>query len=916
MPLKISGAEVRQSFINFFKEKGHTYVPSASLVPGGDQTLLFTNAGMVQFKDVFLGIDKRPYNRAVNSQKCMRVAGKHNDLEDVGSDNTHHTFFEMLGNWSFGDYYKKEAISWAWQLLTEVWKMDKNLLWATCFQDEKNEIPRDEEAAAAWLAQPGFLKDHLVFLGRKDNFWEMAETGPCGPCSEIYIDQGEDFCDHKGDPHHQCDIQHNCRRFLEFWNLVFIQYNRLSATELINLPAKHVDTGMGLDRITAILQGVKSNYFTDLLLPIMDTVLALTGQTEKERQSNLTPYRVIADHSRAAVFLIADGVVPGNVGRNYVCRMIIRRASRFGAKLGLKEPFLAKTAKKVIEIYGDAFPELKKNEKTILDNITREEKRFQSTVEIGLSRLQDYLEELKITGNKVLDGHIAFDLYATNGLPFEIARDVAREQGLDIEQTGFENAMAAHRVSSSAGNIFGEMGGNKAEFYADILRRIKDTLPFSISEIKYDPYSQTKIKTEIIALLKNDEVVKDAQPGDKVEVILPSTCFYIESGGQVADSGWIKSDETKKWVIRIDDVQRPAAGLIIHIGEVLQGTPQIGDKAFAEVDAKRRMDIMRNHTATHLLHAELRKILGEYVRQSGSMVAPDRLRFDFTQNEPLSMEILERLEDGINQKILLNYPVKKEEKDLAKAIEEGAMALFGEKYSERVRTISIHANGEVSYELCGGTHVDHTSEIGTFIILSESSIASGIRRIEAITGSKAYEFIHFHLSNIKKTAAKLSSSSEEIYRQIESIISKNEIDQKKIKNLQEKLALSEYEKNKKKDSIQIGEAVIYTTSIEEGDNEILRKLCDIFRKEYTNGVFAVSSQDQVSGKFILMIAVTETFFNKTGINAVEIIKQIGPIIGGGGGGKPLLAQAGGNNPSRIRDAFLFIKENVKSKLEK
>ncbi|MCX7977230.1 MAG: alanine--tRNA ligase, partial [Bellilinea sp.] len=428
-------------FIDFFVERGHTFVPSSSLVPGGDQTLLFTNAGMVQFKDVFLGTDQRPYTRAVNSQKCMRVAGKHNDLDDVGRDDTHHTFFEMLGNWSFGDYYKKEAISWAWELLTEVWGLEKERLWATCFKDEKGEIPTDEEAAGYWAQQPGIDPSHILYFGRKDNFWEMAETGPCGPCSEIHYDRGVEYCDKQHDEGHICRVNGNCKRFLELWNLVFIQYNRLSPTRLEPLPARHVDTGMGLERIVSILQDKPSNYRTDLLFPLMEKVRELTGHSEAKRDENITPYRVIADHARAAAFLIADGVVPGNTGRNYVCRMIIRRASRFGSKIGLEQPFLAEVANVVIENYGKAYPELVRNREAIVDALTREEKRFKRTVEQGLAHLEEMLQEVKSSGRKVLDGNKAFDLYATHGLPLELVRDIALEEGLEVDQAGFAKAM-------------------------------------------------------------------------------------------------------------------------------------------------------------------------------------------------------------------------------------------------------------------------------------------------------------------------------------------------------------------------------------------------------------------------------------------------------------------------------------------
>lgn len=914
MQEKITGASIRQSFIDFFKQKGHTYVPSAPLVPGGDQTLLFTNAGMVQFKEVFLGTDNRHYTRAVNSQKCMRVAGKHNDLDDVGKDDTHHTFFEMLGNWSFGDYYKKEAISWAWELLTDVWKMDKNRLWVTCFQDEKNEIPQDDEAANAWASQPGFDKQHIVFLGRKDNFWEMAETGPCGPCSEIYIDLGEEYCHKRGDPEHICDIQHDCRRYLEFWNLVFIQYNRLSPNELANLPARHVDTGMGLERITSILQNTKSNYGTDLLLPLMDAVAALTHHTEKQRQENLTPYRVIADHSRAAAFLIADGVVPGNVGRNYVCRMIIRRASRFGGKLGLNDPFLATVAEKVIDIYGEAYGELKKNKKAILENITREEKRFHSTIETGLTRLQNFLEEVKNKGNSILEGKIAFDLYATNGLPFEIARDVAREQGLDIEEKGFREAMEEHRISSGSGKLFGEMGGDHADIYADILVKLKDENKLS-GDIQYDPYTTPIVKTKMIALMKDIKIIGEAQEGDEVEVILPETCFYIESGGQVADKGCIKSLSADEWEIRIENVFRPAAGVIVHSGRVTKGSPKVDEPVVAEVDQQRRMDIMRNHTATHLLHAELRRVLGEQVRQAGSLVAPDRLRFDFTHNQPLSPEELDQVEQGVNKEILANLSVSMEEKDLSQATKEGAMALFGEKYGERVRTITISDKEKVSYELCGGTHVDHTGDIGSFIIVSESSIASGIRRIEALTGSAAYQYIHERLSELRKIASKLSSAIEEIQPHFETLLIENAENQKRINELQEQLARFEYENYKKRDLRQLKDTSILFTTINGINVETMRKISDTFRQEFNKGILTIASIDKASKRLTLMVAVTDTLSKENGIDAVKLVKEIGPIIGGGGGGKPTLAQAGGSKPENIPEAFTKLENLVKIKIK-
>ncbi|HZU86654.1 MAG TPA: alanine--tRNA ligase, partial [Anaerolineaceae bacterium] len=737
----LTGAEIRKSFIDFFVQRGHTFVASSSLVPGGDQTLLFTNAGMVQFKDVFLGTDHRPYTRAANSQKCMRVAGKHNDLDDVGRDDTHHTFFEMLGNWSFGDYYKKEAIAWAWELLTEVWGLDKSLLWTTCFKDDKGDIPADDEAATIWKQQPGINPEHVLYYGRKDNFWEMAETGPCGPCSEIHIDRGLSYCDKQNVPGHICRVNGDCKRFTELWNLVFIQYNRISARDLQSLPATHVDTGMGFERIVSVIQDVNSNYRTDLLLPLVEKVREITGQTVEQRDANFTPYRVIADHARASAFLIADGVIPGNVGRNYICRMIIRRAARFGSKIGLNEPFLAKVAEVMINNYGEAYPELTRNRNTILTHLTREEERFQRTVEAGISHLNDLLEALRATGGKVLDGGQAFDLYATHGLPLELARDVAREQDLDVDEVGFRAAMEDHRLASGAGKAFGPLGGEDVDIYRGVLEDLIAAGKISVSGVTYDPYHELEVEGEVLGLIRDGLAVSEVSEGDRVEVILPRACFYIESGGQVSDHGTIVSVGEPRWEIAVREMRRPASGVVVHVGEVIKGNPKTGDQAIAAVDAQRRWDTMRNHTASHLLHAQLHTVLGEHARQAGSSVAPDRLRFDFNHPQAMTAQELEKIEAGVNGVILENYSLNIVQKPLAQAMAEGAMALFGEKYGEEVRTITIGDAEQISYELCGGTHVRETGDIGLFLITSESSAAAGVRRIEAVTGRGAYELV-------------------------------------------------------------------------------------------------------------------------------------------------------------------------------
>ncbi|MDD2922959.1 MAG: alanine--tRNA ligase, partial [Anaerolineales bacterium] len=695
MSKKLTGNQIRQDFIDFFVEHGHTAVPSMSLVPGGDGTLLFTNSGMVQFKDVFVGTDSRPYKRAVDSQKCMRVAGKHNDLDDVGRDDTHHTFFEMLGNWSFGDYYKKDAIAWSWQLLTEVWGLPKDKLYATCFRDDQGNVPQDDEAADIWKQQSGFDPSHVLFFGRKENLWQMAATGPCGPCSEIHLDLGEERDNMRGKDH-VCGVNGECTRYLELWNNVFIQYNLFEDGRLESLPAKHVDTGMGFERIVAVLQGVDSNYKTDLFEGTLDVLSSLTGATRAQMYADFTPYRVVADHVRSAAFLIADGVVPGNGGRNYITRMIIRRAARFGAKIGLREPFLAKVAEAIIAEYGDFYPELEKNKTTIFDNLTREEIRFERTVEAGTAQLESLLAELRAQNKTVLDGGKAFDLYATYGLPFEISRDIAREQNLDIDQNGFNAAKEEHSKASGGGKAMGKLGGEDSEFFAVILRDLQAKGKMGKDGVAYDPYDCPRAEGEVLALIVDGESVSSASLDDQVEVILPKTGFYIEAGGQVGDTGFIRHlpspsgrGRGEGWEIEVSATRRASAGVIVHIGEVISGHPKVGDLASAEVDMTRRHNIMRNHTATHLLHKALHEILGDHARQAGSLVSPTHLRFDFTQPDAMTPEQIERVEKMVNDAIAEDMPVRKETKSLDEAKAEGAMALFGEKYGSVVRTISI-----------------------------------------------------------------------------------------------------------------------------------------------------------------------------------------------------------------------------------
>lgn len=917
MTKKLTGNEIRQNFLDFFVEHGHTVVPSASLVPGGDATLLFTNAGMVQFKDVFLGTDKRPYTRAVDSQKCMRVAGKHNDLDDVGRDDWHHTFFEMLGNWSFGDYYKKEAIAWSWQLLTEVWGIPREKLYATCFKDDKGNIPTDDDAANFWREQPGMDKERILFFGRKENFWEMAETGPCGPCSEIHIDRGEEFCNLKGQPHN-CGVNGDCQRFLELWNNVFIQYNRLDATRLEPLPATHVDTGMGFERIVATLQGVDSNYKTDLFQGSLDVLVSLTGVSREQMFSDFTPYRVIADHSRAAAFLIADGVVPGNTGRNYVCRMIIRRAARFGTKIGLHEPFLAKVAEAIIKEYGSFYPELEKHKQAILDSLTREEIRFARTVESGTAYLQGMLDNLQASKKPVLDGQKAFDLYATYGLPFEISRDIAREQGLDVDEAGFRAAMDEHRIASGAGKAMGVLGGEDAEFFTGISRELQAKGKLPPQGVAYDPYNDLKVDIEVLAMIVDGQSVSEAQFGDAVEVVVPRTGFYIESGGQVSDTGYIRG---KGWEIEITDIRRPAPGLIVHIGEVISGKPSVGDKAIAEVDKNRRHDIMRNHTATHLMHAALHQVLGDHARQAGSLVAPDHLRFDFNHPEAMTPEQIERVEKLVNDAVAEDMYVVSVVKGREEAIAEGAMALFGEKYGETVRTITIGTDETSSiktqvkphsYELCGGTHLERTSDVGAFIITSEGSAAAGIRRIEAVTGRGAYELIAKRSRLLKQTAGVIKSSIDELPQKAEALQADLAATRKQISVLRSELALAAFN-TRLSELLDIKGVSVLSLEIPSVDGETLRILADKFREKYPRNAVCVLGS-ALDGKPTLIATVTEDLV-KRGLTAGDLVKFVAAPLGGGGGGKPTLAQAGGKDASKLPGALASVKGWVESQLK-
>ncbi|HZY45333.1 MAG TPA: alanine--tRNA ligase [Anaerolineae bacterium] len=909
----VSSALIRDQYLQFFKDRGHTIVPSIPLIPVGDNTLLFTNSGMVQFKDVFVGVGTRPYKRVADSQKCMRVAGKHNDLEDVGRDTWHHTFFEMLGNWSFGDYYKKEAITWAWQLLTDMWGLPKDRLWATCFEDELGVIPRDDEAAGYWLKQPGFDPKHLLFFGRKENFWEMADIGPCGPDSEIHYDRGPGFCDKQHIKEHVCHVNGDCGRFLEIWNLVFIQYQRTDPTNLTPLPAMHVDTGMGFDRMVSILQNVDSNYKTDLFMPLIHRTQELAGHTDAEVEENIVAYRVIADHSRAAAFLIADGALPGNVGRNYVLRMILRRAARFGRKIGFDRPFLSLIADVVIENMGVHYRELHDRRDHILYTINDEEKRFFRTLDLGLAKLDELLEK---SANKIIPGADAFKLYDTFGLSVEITKDIALERGYTVDEAGFQAAMAEQREKARSAEKFA-VGNESLAIYQQVKQQLIDQGVIGDQGVEHDPYTAPEMEAKLIGLINNGQSIDQAKPGDKVEVILPSTPFYIESGGQISDTGIIAQYSARggepTWEIEVTDTRRVLPGLIVHVGMVKSGKPKVGDDCMAIVDLDRRLDIMRNHTATHLLQAQLRSILGQHVQQAGSLVAPDRLRFDFTHGSMLTQDEIDRLSENVNNLILANYPLTTTYRNYKDAVGEGAMALFGEKYGEIVRVVRTGFPNEkpVSMELCGGTHVTQTAEIGSFVIVSEGSVGAGLRRIEAFTGRGAQHYVQSRLKLLNNAAAYLKTTPEEVDRKVLEVIELAQSKEKELSKAQRESAQRDFETLLDQVEDVSGVSVL-AAQVNAVDVDMLREMSDWFRAKLKSGVIVLGAV--VDGKPNLLAAVTPDLVER-GLDAGKIVRSAAQIIGGGGGGKPTLAQAGGKDASRLSEALSSVKQNIAASIK-
>ncbi|MGQ9561591.1 MAG: alanine--tRNA ligase [Candidatus Oleimicrobiaceae bacterium] len=864
----MKAATVRQSFLDFFRGKGHRIVPSAPVIPAGDPTLMFTNAGMNQFKDVFLGLGTREYVRVANSQKCIRVSGKHNDLEEVGRDTYHHTFFEMLGNWSFGDYYKREAIAWAWELLTEVWHLPKERLWATVFRD-------DDEAAQLWPAVTDIDPAHVLRFGEKDNFWEMGDTGPCGPCSEIHIDRGPEYCD-STDPAHVCGVNGGCARFLELWNLVFIQYNRDESGQCTPLPAKHVDTGAGLERLVAVLQGKRSNYDTDLFMPLIGAIVELTGKTYSGgTDEQAVAFRVIADHVRALSFAIADGALPSNEGRGYVLRRLLRRAARFGRVLEMHEPFIFKLVAPLVDMMGEAYPELRERHQHIARVICAEEENFSRTLDRGLSEFEKRVEQLRAAGQSVLPGEDAFRLHDTYGFPLDLTQLLARERGLTVDVDGFEVAMEEQRSRSRA-------TGQEATVAMPELQGV----PAGGS--RFVGYEELRVNTTVLY-------------ADHGRVVLATTPFYAESGGQVGDTGWICGGESR---FRVDNTVR-SGDHIVHLGHYEQGGPfSPGAEVEAGVDEARRRATERNHTATHLLHKALRTVLGKHAHQAGSLVHPDYLRFDFTHFEKVGVEDLARIEEMVNEVVQANYPVRWQVVPFAEAKERGAVALFGEKYEEMVRMLEVD---DYSRELCGGTHVRATGEIGLFYIVSESAVAAGVRRIEALTGHQAVARARRDRDQLRQAAQALTCQPDEVVERLEGLLRER------------KELLSAVKSRKGKDvsavasqlltqARDMGGIKLLASKVEVNDLEELKSLADLVRERLGSGAGVLYAQLDGKGNFIAV--VTPDLADSGRLHAGALVREVGKLTGSGGGGGARMAQAGAKALDKVDAALAAVPEIV------
>ena len=873
----MTGAEIRSAFIAFFRQRGHEVVPSASLLPEKDPTLLFTNAGMVQFKNVFLGAEKRASRRAVNSQKCLRLSGKHNDLEEVGRDTYHHTFFEMLGNWSFGDYYKREAIGWAWELFTKEWKLPKDQLYATVFET-------DDEAEECWRSQTDIDRGHILRFGEKDNFWEMGEVGPCGPCSEIHIDRGPEACDMRQVPGHVCAVNAGCARFIELWNLVFIQYNRTPDGTLEPLAERHVDTGAGLERLAAVLQGVKSNYDTDLLRDLIRFTEGHAGKRYGADDKDDLSFRVIADHARALAFMIADGALPSNEGRGYVLRRVLRRAARHAKELGFDEPFLWRVTGAVVATMGAAYPEIVERQAHIEQVIRSEEERFAETLDKGLTLLEEEKVALRARGATVLSGAAAFHLYDTYGFPLDMTQDILRADNIGVDVAGFDACMEEQRQRGREARKAGTeiMTGGSAytsRFVGDRIYEIEST-----------------VGTLIVDGTERDEV----RAGDRVQVIVPETPFYGESGGQVGDRGVIETDAGD--LIEVSDTQKPRPDLTVHIGAVVCGAVHTGDRVRLRIDRTRRDAARLNHSATHILHAVLREHLGTQVRQAGSLVAPDRLRFDFNYHGPVAEPELRDLEEDVNARIRENAAVRTEEMAYPDAIKMGALAFFGDKYGDRVRVVRT---GDYSIELCGGTHVERAGDIGLFKLRAETGVAAGVRRVEALTGEGALQWMRGREQMLREIGELLHGSEEDVAARVGRLVAQERELERQLKQLQSKLAGSQSD-DLLRQARQVDGVTILAAEVEGADDRGLRDLADRLREQIRSGVIVLGTTR--GERALLLAAVTRDLTKR--YHAGEIIKRIAPLVGGGGGGKPDLAQAGGKDPARLRDALEAVYQIV------
>jgi alanyl-tRNA synthetase len=863
----VTANEIRASFLKFFEEHGHRAVPSSPLVPGDDPTLLFTNAGMNQFKDVFLGRDKRSYSRATSSQKCMRVSGKHNDLDNVGPSHRHHTFFEMLGNFSFGDYFKNDAIQFAWELLTDVWKMPKDRLVVSIFKGE-NGIPRDDEAYDIWRRYvPG---DRILELGAEDNFWQMGDTGPCGRCSEIYFVRGSG-----SDPE------------IEIWNNVFMEFDRSADGTLNPLPARSIDTGMGLERITAVLQQKESNYETDLFTPILTAIGELSGVRYGAQDDTDVSMRVVADHIRATTFLIADGVIPSNEWRGYVLRKIMRRAMRHGKHLGLTEPFLHHLVAVLEREMGHAYPELGASREMVGKTILAEEHRFEAVLTDGLPKLEAELAKVVGTKSKVLSGEVAFKLYDTFGVPFDFIEDTAATQSVTVDRDGYERAMAGQRDKARAKSGFGSV--RKGEEFT-----VPNEAQLAGVGDQFEGYAATTVTgVPILALYdEHRHVVDRLDDGQRGYVVIARTPFYLEAGGQVSDSGRIVNDASGAFAV-VEALVRVGPGLPrAHQVLVGRGPLQVRDLVTAEVDAAIRDATRRNHTATHLLHAALRQVLGSHVKQAGSLVDAEHLRFDFMHFQPITGQEIERIERIVNEQVYRNTSVSTEVRSTDEAIASGAMALFGEKYGDKVRVVSVPG---FSMELCGGTHVRATGDIGFFVVTAESGVAAGVRRIEAITGAAAVEWAQRQRDALNRVIDTLRVNPDQAVEAIEKLQTDAKRLGREVTQLKTKLAIGGGAQADADDTVDVAGVKLARRKVENLDKDALRGLSDQLKARVKSGIVVLASAND--GKVQIVVAVTPDLTAK--VKAGQIVKEIAPIVGGGGGGRPDFAEAGGKDPSKI-----------------